>query len=213
MPLVHSRLLPLVRGAILMLACVLAGSAPLGPWLIRERALESPDAILVLGSHETERLPHAALLAARWPRARVLLTLPVAITVYNCQECATRVGTLGRAGVDATRIDILEPRVRNTFDELAAVSAWMRGHGKTRLLIVTSAYHTRRADALAKAVLPTAAVGVSPCPVPGGQAWPWWSRRYDRRYVIYELAALVHNSWRHGIPPRLWLVAWAQPRV
>jgi uncharacterized SAM-binding protein YcdF (DUF218 family) len=167
----------------------------------------------VLGSHESERLPQAATLASRWPRAVVLLTQPVTVTPYNCQDCSNRVRTLGRAGVPAARVHVLEPRVRHTFDELVVASVWMRENRKGRLLVVTSPYHTRRVRGLADAVVPAVAVGVSSCPVPGGLAWPWWSRRYDRRYVIYEVAALVNNSWRHGIPPRLWLVAWAQPQV
>ena len=197
----------------LAVAVLLLVSIPAGPWLVRERPLDVPDAILVLGSHEFERLPHAATLAARWPRAVVLLTQPVTVTPFNCHDCANRVSTLQRAGVARARVQILEPRVRNTFDEMSAAAGWLDSHRRQRLLVVTSPYHTRRAHALAAAVMPTVAVGVAACPVEGGLAWPWWSRRYDRRYVIYELAALLNNSWRHGIPPRLWLVAWVQPRV
>jgi uncharacterized SAM-binding protein YcdF (DUF218 family) len=203
----------LLRGATLTLVGVALAITPLGPWLVRDRPVDSPDAILVLGSHEFERLPQAARLAARWPRAQVLLTLPVAVTALNCQDCSNRARTLERAGVPVERIEVLAPRVRNTYDELTAAAGWLRSRGTGRLLVVTSPYHTRRARGLAEAILAGHAVGISACPVPGGLARPWWSRRYDRRYVIYELAALVHNSWRHGIPPRLWLVAWAQPRV
>ena len=197
----------------LVIAATLVASMPLGPWLVRERPIESPDAILVLGSHEAERLPHAATQARHWPRAVVLLTQPVEVTPFNCQDCANRARTLSRAGVAPARIHVLEPRVRNTFDEITAAGRWLRERGLRRILIVTSPYHTRRARGLAAAVMPEETVGMAACPVPGGLGYPWWSRRYDRRYVLYELAALLNNSWRHGIPPRLWLVAWVQPRV
>jgi uncharacterized SAM-binding protein YcdF (DUF218 family) len=196
-----------------VVVAALLGSVPLGPWLIRERAIVRPDAILVLGSHEFERLPYAATLAARWPDAAVLLTQPVAVTPYNCQDCANRARTLASAGVAPARVHVLTPPVRNTFDELSAAAGWLDVRGARRLLVVTSPYHTRRASGLAAAVMPGATVGVVGCPVAGGLARPWWSRRYDRRYVVYELAALLNNSWRHGIPPRLWLVVWMHPRV
>lgn len=175
--------------------------------------MDRPDAILVLGSHESERLPHAARLARQWPDATVLLTQPVTPTEHNCQDCAHRGRTLARAGVAPGRVHLLMPRVRTTFDEVQAAGHWVASHRRQRLLVVTSPYHTRRVLVLAAALLSEANVGVSACPVPGGLGWPWWSRRYDRRYVIYEVAALVDNSWRHGISPRLWLVPWTAPRV
>ncbi len=198
---------------VVVVVAVLIAILPAGPWLIRERPLEQPEAILVLGSHESERLPHAARLAGRYPDAEVLLTQPVTPTPHNCQDCANRGLTLARAGVAGSRIRLLEPRVRTTFDEMRAAGQWMAGTGRRRLLVVTSPYHTRRVLMLAAAVVPDAPIGVSACPVPGGLAWPWWSQRYDRRYVTYEVAALVNNAWRHGISPRLWLVESPVPRV
>lgn len=191
----------------------LVASIPLGPWLIREQSLDAPEAILVLGSHEHERLPETAMLARRWPDAAVLLTQPLVATPYNCQDCGNRVRTLEHAGVTAGRVRVLAPPVQNTFDELQAAAAWLRTSRHRRLLIVTSPYHTRRVGALAAQLLPETTVGVAACAVPGGLATPWWSRRYDRRYVLYELAAIVDNAWRRGLSPRLWLVGWAQPRV
>jgi uncharacterized SAM-binding protein YcdF (DUF218 family) len=195
------------RCAILGVAtmALLIVSVPLGPWLIREQPLDRPDAILVLGSHEHERLPHAARLARQWPEADVLLTQPVFPTPLNCQDCEQRGSTLERAGVARGRVRILRPRVRTSFDEMRAAAGWVEASGKRRLLVVTSPYHTRRVRALARALLPRHWVGIAACPVADGLARPWWSRRYDRRYVIYEAAAIVSNAWRHGIPPRLWL--------
>lgn len=195
-----------LRHAALVVVGSLVVSMPLGPWLIREQPLDSPEAILVLGSHEYERLPEAALHARRWPDAVVLLTQPLMVTPYNCQDCANRARTLGEAGVSAGRVRVLEPPVQNTFDELQAAAAWLRTTGHRRLLVVTSPYHTRRVTGLTAQLLPGTTVGVAACAVPDGLATPWWSRRYDRRYVLYEMAAMVDNSWRRGISPRRWLV-------
>ncbi len=186
---------------VLGVVALLVASIPAGPWLVVDRAIGEPEALLVLGSHEHERLPHAVEVARRWPAAAVLLTEPVVATPYNCQDCANRRETLESAGVAAARIRILPRRVRNTFDELQALAAWAEGSGVRRVLVITSPYHTRRVLMLAGTAAPALEVGVSPAPVVGGLAWPWWSRRYDRRYVVYEWAALVDNGWRHGIHP------------
>ena len=76
--------------AMASLALLLALSIPLGPWLVVERAVAAPDAILALGSHEHERLPEVVTQASRYPTARVLLTFPVNPTQHNCRDCAER---------------------------------------------------------------------------------------------------------------------------
>ncbi len=96
---------------------------------MRESPLPAPDAILVLGSHEVERLPEAVRLARQWPGATVLLTEPVVVTPYNCQDCAHRARTLVANGVAPGRIVVLAPRVRNTYDEVSAAGQWARGQG------------------------------------------------------------------------------------
>lgn len=195
------------RGARRLLAftIVLAVlSLPLGPWLVREWPLDQPEAILVLGSHEAERLPYAARLAARWPGARLLLTEPVVATPYNCQDCAQRVSQLERLGVVRTRVAVMTPRVRNTRDELQVALAWSRRHGLVRVVVVTSPYHTRRVQGWLSVLAWPHPVGVRACEVEGGLARVWWSRDYDRRYTVYEVAAMAANSWRDGVNPRHW---------
>ena len=187
-----------------VLVAALLAATPFGPWLVVAREVADPGAILMLASHEAERLPHTARLARRWPRALVLLTHPVTPSPYNCQDCGNRPRTLVAAGIASGRIVVLERRVRNTFDELVAAADWASRAGQRRLLVVSSPYHTRRVLVLAAATAPGLEVGISPAPVEGGLARPWWSRRYDRRYVIYEWGALIDNSWRHGLGPLQW---------
>ncbi len=191
---------------ILGLAALLA-SLPWGPWLVVSAEMDRPAALLLLASHEHERLPHAARLARRWPGSMVLLTQPVTPTPYNCQDCGNRARTLAAAGVAPPRIVVLPEQVRNTYDELVAAGHWGAREQRRRVLVVTSPYHARRVLLLAPAAAPGLEVGVDPAPVDAGLAWPWWSRRYDRRYVIYEWGALVANSWRHGLGPGQWLAA------
>lgn len=192
----------LIAVALLALALVLASPLP-ARWLVREVPLDAPDAILSLGSHERERFAEAAAQARRWPRAVVLLTTPAVLGPYNCDACPYRVGWLGTLGVPATRVRMLWPRSGNTHDEFVTAARWMQQHHLTRLLIVTSPYHTRRVQVLSNGALRGLQVGVVACRVGGGLSTLWWTRQYDRFYVRYELAALVAAWWRYGSPP--WL--------
>lgn len=188
------------------LAVVVAGAVA-GPWLIVDAVEADPDAILVLASHEYERLPRAWQLAVEHPRATVVLSSPAVPTPFNCQACAHRVGWLVGWGVPRSRIHVMEAPVRNSYDELVAAAALARARQWTSIQVVTSPYHTRRVAGLVRAVVGKAdrpRFGVTSASF--GRLSPrlWWSRRYDGRYVLYEAAALVVNGWRYGIWPWQW---------
>jgi uncharacterized SAM-binding protein YcdF (DUF218 family) len=164
----------------------------------------TPEAVVVLGSHEWERLPAAADVARRYPRTLVLLTEPVVATPQNCHRCAERIDWLAALQVDRHRVTILPDRVTNTYDEALATAAYCREHAITRLAIVTSPYHTRRALATFQAVFASSTVefGVVASPPPGWRtAERWWQGSYDRAYVLYEVAAIGWYFVRHGINP------------
>lgn len=185
---------------------VVAGGPSLGPMLVVERPLSAPDAILVLGSHEWERLPAAAFHARAFPSAVVLLTQPAVPTQYNCYDCATRVETLGDLGVGAARVRILPRPVSNTWEEAQALRDAVVQHGWHGVLIVTTSYHARRALATVSAVLGDRPIEVGV--VTAGQ-WSmlepaaWWRRHDDRSYVCYEWLALVKLAVTHGVSPRI----------
>ena len=188
-----------VVAAILGVAAMHAGTA-----LVRARPLSQPDAILVLASHEWERLPEAAERARQAPSASVLLSVPRVVTEHNCHRCAERDEWLEALGVDAGRVVVLPQRVGNTRDEALAALAFCRQHGVRRLLVVTSPYHSRRALGTFDRVFVGSGVqvGVQPAraysPARPGR---WWSAPYDRQYVRYEWSAIVFYFVRYGILP------------
>ena len=174
-----------------------AGSA-----LVVSSPLSSPDAIVSLASHEWERLPAAAELARRHPRALVVLTLPQTVTEFNCHDCVHRAERLMNAGVEVGRIRVVPLTLGGTFGEARAVRAFVAEHHLKSVLVVTSPYHTSRSLATFRHVLRDAgaAVGV----VPASKTSParpelWWVSPYDRAYVPYEWAARVHYQLWHGI--------------
>jgi uncharacterized SAM-binding protein YcdF (DUF218 family) len=185
---------------------VVTGGPSLGPLLAVERPLAAPDAIVVLGSHEWERLPAAAFHARAFPGAVVVLTQPIAPTQYNCYDCATRVETLGDLGVAPARVRILPRPVGTTWDEAQALREAVAQHGWRRVLIVTTSYHARRALATVSSVLAELPVDVG---VVTAGPWStldpagWWRRTDDRSYVCYEWLALAKYAVVHGVSPRI----------
>lgn len=197
-----------LRGVVRVLSNCLLGTVglavviiPVGPWLIQEAPLESPDAILSLGSHEHERFPETAAQARRWPSAQVLITEPREVSPYNCDACGERVEWLISLGIERSRISVLAPAVENTRDELGRAAEWMRSRGARRLLVVTSPYHTRRVLALAASQDHGILTGVVASPSPETLPRPWWRHKYGRWYVTYEVAALAAAWWRDGTRP------------
>jgi uncharacterized SAM-binding protein YcdF (DUF218 family) len=162
-----------------------------GTALVVSRDLAAPDAIVMLASHEWERLPAAAALARQHPDALVLLTVPIVVTQYNCHLCPDRPSWLAAEGVDPSRIRIVPQRARNTWEEAQAVKAYAALQPFTRLLVVTSAYHTRRAWGTFERVFAGTPIQVGVVPAMPEQARParWWTTPYDRHYVLYEWAA------------------------
>jgi uncharacterized SAM-binding protein YcdF (DUF218 family) len=173
---------------------VLAISAP----------ISAPDAVVVLGSHEWERLPVAARVARANPQAVVLLTTPVAVTEKNCYMCQGRVQWLQHAGVRPAQIVMLQHRVRNTHDEAAATFSYAATRGIGSVLVVTSPYHARRALATFRAAFSSAPVRIgveTALHESGARPARWWMSAYDRWYVTYESAAIVMYAARYHVNP------------
>lgn len=194
----------LVVAAALVTASVLVASFA-GPALVVSRPLANPDAIVSLGSHEWERLPLAARLAAAHPDAVVILTDPPTPTRFNCHDCAHRVDRLRAMGVAEARVRTVPLIGSGTFGEAQAVLALARHSNIRRLMVVTSPYHTRRSLALFQHVFAGTgvAIGVEGAIVdpPLQPSW-WWLAPYDRAYVPYEWAAIVYYAWEYSVPLR-----------
>jgi uncharacterized SAM-binding protein YcdF (DUF218 family) len=174
-----------------------------GTALIVSQPLHDPDIIISLASHEWERLPLAASLAARYPRAQVLLTLPANPTLSQCHDCPNRAARLVRAGVGLDRIRVVPLSLPGTYGEAIASLSYVRQGNMHRVLVVTSPYHTRRSLSLFRTVFANAGVEIGVLPATAySPARPerWWMDPYDRWYVSYEWAARVYYAVRYGVP-------------
>jgi uncharacterized SAM-binding protein YcdF (DUF218 family) len=172
-----------------------------GTALVVSHPLDSPDAIVMLASHEWERLPATAALARQYPQARVLLTVPRVVSAVNCHRCPERPAWLQAEGVEAERITLLPWSVGNTYEEARATRQYAETSSVSRLLVVTSPYHTRRAWGTFQSVFAGAAVqlGISPAAGANGRPERWWTAGYDRSYVIYEWTALLKYRFVHRV--------------
>jgi uncharacterized SAM-binding protein YcdF (DUF218 family) len=175
-----------------------------GPALVVRVPIANPEAIVSLASHEWERLPATARLAAKFPGAVVLLTQPPEVTEFNCHDCANRVHRLSLLGVPAERVREVVLTGPGTHGEAVATLGYARDTGLRRLVIVTSPYHTRRSLAVFRKVFEGTGVeiGVEPALADSvAQPGRWWWGGYDRAYVAYEWAALVYYRWSYGVRP------------
>ena len=154
-------------------ALIVAGASPLGMLMIRplEDRFPSPPAdapapygIVVLGgglddgvsvargqvvlSDGGSRLTEAALLARRYPAARVVYTGGSAsLTGADSKEAELARGLLIGLGVDPARITI-ETRSRNTDENARFTAAIVAPKPEQTWWVVTSAYHMPRAMGL-----------------------------------------------------------------
>jgi uncharacterized SAM-binding protein YcdF (DUF218 family) len=121
--------------------------------LIVEKSPERADAILVLGGSATfkERTEKAAELYRKGISAKILLTDDGGRAGWSrAEQRNPKFVELARKAliernVPADAIEIIEPPVEGTIDEARALAATVKDRNLKSVLLVTSAYHTRRA--------------------------------------------------------------------
>jgi uncharacterized SAM-binding protein YcdF (DUF218 family) len=121
--------------------------------LIIEKTVENADAILVLGGSATyqERTRKAAELYKSGTAPKIYLTDDGERGSWNQKEqrnpkfVELAQKRLIENGVPAENIEILQPKVSGTIDESQILANKARENNLKTVIIVTSAYHTRRA--------------------------------------------------------------------
>jgi len=122
-------------------------------YLITEAPLEKADAIVVLGGSATykERTREAAKLFLEGRSQRILITNDNQRGPWSSAEQRNlffyerALEELKSAGLPSDSIEVLMKPVESTFDETQVVRDYAQQHGLHSILIVTSAYHSRRA--------------------------------------------------------------------
>ena len=171
-------------------------------WLVVEDRLERADAIVVVAGGTPAREAKAASLFREGWAPRVIISRPVVMSgIRELMALGVRPLdlqgesrlTLLQYGVPADRITAIATQVRTTEPELQLVHDAARADGYRRIILVTSAQHTRRV----KAIWSRASHGsrleglVIPAPTDEFAVDDWWRRRRAAEAVLHEYLGLL----------------------
>lgn len=169
-------------------------------WLIIEKPLEKADAILVLSGSSVyiERTQKAASLYKKGVAPKIILTDDHAIAGWSEREkrnppfIELMLRELNAEGIPREAIEILPDEVTGTEWEAKALAKKIKEENLNSVLLVTSAYHTRRAFWIFERVLSesgaNAEIGIAHA-LTGEQTPPpfyWWLKPFGWNVVAGE---------------------------
>lgn len=177
--------------------------------LIVQEELLHADVILVLaGSSEyVERTRRAAQLFNDGRAAKIILTNDNERGGWSSAQqrnpffVERASEELRRAGVPPEKIEVLPQPVSSTYEEAALLREYATAHNLRSVLVVTSAYHSRRALWTLRHVFEGSSVELGLDAVAPGQQSPspatWWLRARGWRTVAIEYPKIIYYWWRY----------------
>jgi uncharacterized SAM-binding protein YcdF (DUF218 family) len=194
----------LVRGALVLapvLILTIFALSRLGSFLVVEDPLAKADAIFVLGGTRYERpLEAVELYKAGWA-PRIMLMRQVSDNgelelirrgVPYQREVDEQIDVLGRLGVPASAITVLN-EANSTAEEADALYEIGRREHLTRVIVVTSKQHTRRARLVMRRRMAGTGVDVivRPSRLDDSDVDRWWRNRSTLRFTLFESQRLL----------------------
>jgi len=180
----------------------------LGHWLMVADQLENAQAIVVLSGHLPFRAMEAASIYRQGWAPEVWLTRAIRPAQ---EEALAQLGiefvrgeaynreVLERLGVSAMAIRVLKKGVRNTAEEVQAISEELKRVGGNGVIIVTSKPHTRRVRAIWRALRgDTPELIVRYAREDPFNPARWWRNTKDALAVSHEVFGII-NVWT-GFP-------------
>jgi uncharacterized SAM-binding protein YcdF (DUF218 family) len=194
---------------LLCLAGWLLVTLVLAQLLIVKSEMPAADAIVVMSGSSTyvERTTWAARLYREGRAPLIVLSNDGLLSGWNAKEernpyfYELAAKELQAQGVPADKIQVIMSAAIGTYEESLGVREFASNHSLKRLLIVTSAYHTRRALwSMRRACEGTGIeIGID-SPPPGWQtpsAATWWLRRLGWKVVGGEYVKMLYYRLRH----------------
>ena len=205
----HSPTGRLLRFSLICLVAWLIVSWLAAQLLIVRTEKAPADAIVVLSGSSTyvERTTWAARLYREGRAPLVILTNDGLIGSWNDKEQRNphyyelAAKELQAQGVPADKILVVSSTAFGTYEESLGVREFATGHSLKRLLIVTSAYHTRRALWSMRRASEGSGIEVGVDGPPPGWQTPststWWMRRWGWRNVAGEYVKMVYYWFKY----------------
>lgn len=159
-------------------------------WLVVSVPMEKADALIVLGGEPLARPLEAARLYKKGVASQVFVT---------GQGDATRNRQiLIGAGVPAAKI-VTEPAASTTYSNATLLKPLLEADQVRTALIVTSPFHTRRALATFRKVMPNIQFGITEASI------GWWGRPEGRgdvnRFAAIEFLKTIEYGLLYGVSP------------
>jgi len=173
-------------------------------FLITEAPLDKADAIVVLGGSSSykERTREAARLLFEGRAQRILITNDDMRGPWSSAEQRNlyfyerSLEELGKAGVPSQSIEVLMKPVTGTYEEAEVIRDYAKQQGLHSILIVTSAYHSRRALWVFSRVFRDTGIRIGLFAVaPGGESpgpATWWLSVRGWRLVPTEYLKMIY---------------------
>ncbi len=176
--------------------------------LIVSEPLERADAIVLLSGSSVykERAGRAAELYREGRAARIILTNDgfrgswSNVEQRNPFYHESTLTELTRSGVPRDAVEVLMPQVSSTYDEAILLRKHIDEQRLSRILIVTSPYHSRRALWIFRQVFRGTEVRIGLEPARTGTQSPapatWWLRQRGWQSVPTEYLKLIYYRLR-----------------
>ncbi len=195
-------------------ALLLVAAWPLVAWaaaksLIVNSELARADAIVVLAGSSTylERTHAAARLFTDGRAPLIVLTNDNIRSGWSAEQernplfVERAADELKRNQVDATKIEMIPGAVAGTHDEVLHVREYAQSRGWHSIIVVTSAYQSRRAWWTLQRVFAGTGIDVGIEPVAPGEQSPtptrWWWHRLGWKLVALEYIKIVYYRWNY----------------
>lgn len=192
-------LIALISLALIQLIAFLAAEA-----LIVRSDPKSADVLVVLGGSSTylERTHFAAKLFNEGRAPKIILTNDNLASGWSAEEnrnplfVERAVAELRQGGVPSEKVEIVPGIVSSTHDESVQIRRYADENQLKSILVVTSAYQSRRALWTIRRAFRGSAVNIGVFPVPPGEQSPrpafWWSRQLGWKMVPGEYLKIAY---------------------
>ena len=178
-------------------------------FLIVKADASPADAIVVMSGSATyiERTAWAAMLYRHARAPIVVLTNEGLIAGWDQKEQRNpyyyelAVQQLESQGVPADKIQVISRSASGTYEEALGVREFAAAHNLKRLLIVTSAYHSRRALWSLRRVCESSGMVVGVDSAPPGSQTPspatWWLSAWGWKVVAGEYVKIIYYRLKY----------------